>query len=191
VAEPAGAGILDARGAGARRARPPGRGPRIRRQVGPVRDDPRRHPPDLRGRHLCQRGASRSRHDGLRGRHGLRRRAAGRRTQPPPARRLRLLGQGLLPREIAARLDLSVKTVGTYEARLKEKLGLRSTSDLLKHAIRTGRQEQGRDAVGVRSAAGRPSLSWCYAHKSRRFDFRSVPRCFCPYPLIARRRRFL
>jgi DNA-binding NarL/FixJ family response regulator len=49
----------------------------------------------------------------------------------------RLLGQGLLPREIAVRLHLSVKTVGTYEARLKDKLGLKSKSDLLKSAIRS------------------------------------------------------
>ena len=53
-----------------------------------------------------------------------------------------LIGKGIGTREIADRLDRSVKTVETYRARIKEKLGLRSATALMREAVRwveTGR----------------------------------------------------
>ena len=40
--------------------------------------------------------------------------------------------------EVAARLDLSVKTVETYRARAMEKLGLRGRADLVRYAVQQG-----------------------------------------------------
>lgn len=48
----------------------------------------------------------------------------------------RLLGQGLATRAIAERMKLSPKTVETYRDRIKEKLDVGSTTELLRHAIR-------------------------------------------------------
>ena len=47
----------------------------------------------------------------------------------------RLRGQGRSPKEIADRLGVSVKTVGSYEARIKEKLGLDDAGDLMREAV--------------------------------------------------------
>lgn len=47
----------------------------------------------------------------------------------------RLIGEGRATREIADELRLSVKTVETYQAHLKEKLALRSGRELIQHAI--------------------------------------------------------
>lgn len=47
----------------------------------------------------------------------------------------KLLGQGLSTRQIAAHLCLSVKTIGTYRERIKEKLNLRHANELLMHAM--------------------------------------------------------
>jgi DNA-binding NarL/FixJ family response regulator len=46
-----------------------------------------------------------------------------------------LIGRGLNTREIAARLHIAVKTVETYRARIKEKLRLKDSSELLQLAI--------------------------------------------------------
>ena len=51
---------------------------------------------------------------------------------------VRLTAAGHSNKEIAARLDLSVKTVETYKARSLEKLGLRSRADLVSYALRRG-----------------------------------------------------
>jgi len=48
---------------------------------------------------------------------------------------LRLLGQGKSVKEIAGALELSSKTVSTYRTRLLEKLGLKSTADLIRYAV--------------------------------------------------------
>jgi DNA-binding NarL/FixJ family response regulator len=48
----------------------------------------------------------------------------------------RLLGQGRDTRTIADSLHLSIKTVQTYCARIKEKLGLANATELLREAIR-------------------------------------------------------
>lgn len=47
----------------------------------------------------------------------------------------RQIGEGRATREIAEELHLSVKTVETYQAHIKEKLGLRSGRELILHAI--------------------------------------------------------
>lgn len=51
---------------------------------------------------------------------------------------LRLIARGYSNKEIAARLDLSVKTVETYKARSAEKLGLRSRVDIVRYATQQG-----------------------------------------------------
>jgi DNA-binding NarL/FixJ family response regulator len=54
----------------------------------------------------------------------------------------RLIGDGLGTQEIAGRLNLSVKTIETYQAHIKDKLGLRDARKLVQFAIRwaLGRQ---------------------------------------------------
>ena len=47
-----------------------------------------------------------------------------------------LIGQGLGTRQIAEQLNLDMRTVETYRARIKEKLNLKDANDLLQHAIR-------------------------------------------------------
>ena len=45
------------------------------------------------------------------------------------------IGRGLGTRQIAAKLDLSVKTVETYRAHIKRKLGLKNATELVQHAV--------------------------------------------------------
>lgn len=47
----------------------------------------------------------------------------------------RLRGQGRSPKEIADRLGVSVKTVGSYDMRIKEKLGLVDAGELMREAV--------------------------------------------------------
>jgi len=47
----------------------------------------------------------------------------------------RLIGQGHSTRQIAEALHISVKTVESYQAHIKEKLSLRSARELVQHAI--------------------------------------------------------
>nr|WP_261360445.1 response regulator transcription factor [Gemmata massiliana] len=51
---------------------------------------------------------------------------------------MRLIALGYSNKEIAARLNLSVKTVETYKARAMAKLELSTRADLMRHAIRNG-----------------------------------------------------
>ena len=53
------------------------------------------------------------------------------------------IGEGRATREIAEELHLSVKTVETYQAHIKEKLGLRSGRELIQHAIQWKINERG------------------------------------------------
>ena len=48
---------------------------------------------------------------------------------------LRLLGKGRSVKEIGADLHLSAKTVSTYRTRLLDKLGLKTTADLIRYAV--------------------------------------------------------
>jgi DNA-binding NarL/FixJ family response regulator len=51
---------------------------------------------------------------------------------------VRLVARGYSNKEIAGKLDVSVKTVETYRYRAVEKLGLRSRADLVRYAIERG-----------------------------------------------------
>lgn len=46
-----------------------------------------------------------------------------------------LMGRGATTRDIAQQLDLSVKTIETYQARVKDKLGLANTHELIRAAV--------------------------------------------------------
>lgn len=54
----------------------------------------------------------------------------------------RLIGLGLGTNEIAQKLNLSIKTIGSYRERIKEKLDLKSANDLLRSAIHWVEHEQ-------------------------------------------------
>lgn len=51
---------------------------------------------------------------------------------------LRLTAQGYSNKEVAARLEVSVKTIETYKARAAEKLGLRTRSDIVRFGASQG-----------------------------------------------------
>jgi two-component system response regulator NreC len=51
---------------------------------------------------------------------------------------LQLVAEGKSNKEISAMFFISVKTVETHKANLKEKLGVRTTADLVKYAVRKG-----------------------------------------------------
>ena len=55
----------------------------------------------------------------------------------------KLIGEGFKASQIAERLHLSVKTVETYRARIKEKLDLADASELLQFAIKWAGSNQG------------------------------------------------
>ena len=55
---------------------------------------------------------------------------------------LGLVGRGFATREIAEELHISVKTVETYRARLKEKMNLRSGAELVRFAVRWAEDEK-------------------------------------------------
>jgi DNA-binding NarL/FixJ family response regulator len=52
----------------------------------------------------------------------------------------RLIGEGRSTRQIAEKLHLSVKTVETYQAHIKDKLSLHSGRELVQHAIQSNYQ---------------------------------------------------
>jgi DNA-binding NarL/FixJ family response regulator len=52
-----------------------------------------------------------------------------------------LIGNGFTTREIAARLNLSAKTIDSYREHLKLKLSLENSAELVRHAIRWARFE--------------------------------------------------
>jgi DNA-binding CsgD family transcriptional regulator len=64
----------------------------------------------------------------------------------------RLIGAGLSTREIADRMKLGVKTIGTYRDRVKQKLGIKTAAELIRRAVLWTEQEffdsAGSDDVG-------------------------------------------
>jgi DNA-binding NarL/FixJ family response regulator len=54
---------------------------------------------------------------------------------------LRMIGSGKTVSQIAAQLELSVKTISTYRARVLEKMELRTNADLTGYAVRLGLTE--------------------------------------------------
>jgi len=53
-----------------------------------------------------------------------------------------LLGRGYATRQIAQELHVSVKTIQAFCARIKEKLGLPSATELLREAVRWNDSQQ-------------------------------------------------
>ena len=51
----------------------------------------------------------------------------------------RMIGKGFSTREIASNLHLSIKTIGTYRERIKEKLNLKHANELVRHAVHWGK----------------------------------------------------
>jgi len=51
---------------------------------------------------------------------------------------LKLIASGKQSQEIASELHLSVKTIGTYRARILEKTGLHNTAELILYAVKAG-----------------------------------------------------
>lgn len=51
---------------------------------------------------------------------------------------VQLIAEGRINKEIAHRLDISVKTVETHRASAMHKLKLRTTADLVRYAVRNG-----------------------------------------------------
>ncbi|HET7234312.1 MAG TPA: response regulator transcription factor [Longimicrobium sp.] len=56
---------------------------------------------------------------------------------------LRRIAWGASNKEIAGELGISVKTVETYKARIADKLGLRTRTDIVRHAVRQGWMGEG------------------------------------------------
>jgi two-component system invasion response regulator UvrY len=50
---------------------------------------------------------------------------------------LRMIGSGMTVTQIANQLALSVKTVSTYRTRVLEKLGMRTTAELIQYAVKS------------------------------------------------------
>jgi two-component system, NarL family, response regulator NreC len=51
---------------------------------------------------------------------------------------LKMLAYGHTLKEIASRLNISRKSIETYRARSREKLGLKTRADIVRYAIQTG-----------------------------------------------------
>ncbi len=51
---------------------------------------------------------------------------------------LQLFAEGKTTREIAEKLFISIKTVGTHKQHIQEKLNLQSTTDMIKYALKNG-----------------------------------------------------
>lgn len=54
---------------------------------------------------------------------------------------MRMIAAGRAPKEIAAELALSVKTISTYRSRLLLKMNLKSNADIMRYAVRAGLTE--------------------------------------------------
>jgi DNA-binding CsgD family transcriptional regulator len=51
---------------------------------------------------------------------------------------LRMLASGLTVSQISMRLALSVKTISTYRARVLDKMGMKTTAELMHYGIQQG-----------------------------------------------------
>jgi DNA-binding NarL/FixJ family response regulator len=59
----------------------------------------------------------------------------------------RLLGQGRGTKQIAQELSLTIATINSFRARIKEKLGLKSSTELLLNAIHWVQEQSGKSPV--------------------------------------------
>ena len=57
---------------------------------------------------------------------------------------IQLIGKGLSTREIASNLNLSVKTIESHRAHIKEKLNLRNATELVQFSVQWVEQENNR-----------------------------------------------
>ena len=57
---------------------------------------------------------------------------------------IQLIGRGLSTREIASTLNLSVKTIESHRAHIKEKLNLRNATELVQFSVQWVEQENTR-----------------------------------------------
>jgi DNA-binding CsgD family transcriptional regulator len=64
----------------------------------------------------------------------------------------RLIGEGISTREISQRLDLSMKTVDAHRRHMREKLNLRSTSELIRYATQWVSDRGGAPGLSTGSA---------------------------------------
>jgi len=69
---------------------------------------------------------------------------------------LRLIGKGHGTRDIANSLHLSVKTIETHRAHIKEKLGLKEAAEMVGFAIDWAAHEEGHEHPGHAGAAENP-----------------------------------
>jgi DNA-binding NarL/FixJ family response regulator len=70
------------------------------------------------------------------------------------------IGQGLTTRQTASKLHVSPKTIDTYRARIKEKLGLTNSTELVQHAVRW---TMGKEIGEVRAQDFEKSVNQCAA----------------------------
>ena len=92
----------------------------------------------------------------------------------------RQIGEGHATREIAEELHLSIKTVETYQAHIKEKLALRSGRELIQHAIQWKINEK--ELIAARTLLCTRSIAPCRSlrlHSGR-------PHQGIPYPFEAK-----
>jgi len=78
---------------------------------------------------------------------------------------LRLMGQALSTRQIAQELHLSVKTIESHRAHLKEKLQLKTGADLIQYALRLQRErfDQPPEALPAEAAYAGNAASSAFA----------------------------
>ncbi len=85
--------------------------------------------PSIAGHALAETSGSDGRPGTIEGREPL---------SPREAETLRLIAQGFSNKEIARRIDVSVKSVETYKARAAEKLGLRTRAEIIRYGAAHG-----------------------------------------------------
>lgn len=85
--------------------------------------------PSIAGHALAETSGSDGRPGTVEGREPL---------SPREAETLRLIAQGFSNKEIARRIDVSVKSVETYKARAAEKLGLRTRAEIIRYGAAHG-----------------------------------------------------
>jgi DNA-binding NarL/FixJ family response regulator len=67
----------------------------------------------------------------------------------------RLMGQGKGARQIAQELDLSIATIHSFRARIKEKLHLKTSTELLLHAINWVKDQSGQPSPALPPGSNR------------------------------------
>ena len=85
--------------------------------------------PSIAGHALAETSGSDGRPGATEGREPL---------SPREAETLRLIAQGFSNKEIARRIDVSVKSVETYKARAAEKLGLKTRAEIIRYGAAHG-----------------------------------------------------